>query len=116
MVYIFNKYIPPKKKVTAAIEAIYGIGPKRSAELLSLMNVSKGLRFYQLGLADISKLEKCVSLDHKVGSFLLQDISERVQRYAKIRCYKGIRHKNKLPVRGQRTHTNAQTAKRALKL
>jgi small subunit ribosomal protein S13 len=112
MVYIFNKYIPPKKPIRTALTSIYGTGPKRALEITDDPCINPNLRFYRLKLTQISKICKSVAASHTVGSFSQKEIRENIRRSVRIRSYKGIRHKNCLPVRGQRTHTNAQTQKK----
>ncbi len=112
MVYIFNKYISPKKPIKIALTSIYGIGPKRVLEITDNLCINSNLRFYKLKLTQISRICKYIAFSYKVGSFLQKEIRENIKRFLKIKNYKGIRHKNSLPVRGQRTHTNAQTQKK----
>jgi small subunit ribosomal protein S13 len=112
MVYIFNKYIPPKKPVKTASTPIYGVGPKRALEITDNLCINPNLRFYKSKLTQISRICKSITSNYKVGSFSQKEIRENIKRFLRIRSYKGIRHKNSLPVRGQRTHTNAQTQKK----
>ncbi len=112
MVYIFNKYIPPKKPIKTALTTIYGIGPKRIKEITNNLCINPNIRFYKLKITQISKICKYITTNYKVGSFLQKEIKENIKRFVKIKSYKGMRHKNSLPVRGQRTHTNAQTQKK----
>jgi small subunit ribosomal protein S13 len=112
MVYIFNKYIPPKKNIKIASTEIYGIGSQRATEITKNLGINSNKRFGTLKDNDISKITKYISNNYKVASFLKKAISETITQYVKIRHYKGIRHEKGLPVRGQRTHTNAQTIKK----
>lgn len=112
MVYIFNKYISPKKNIKTALTSIFGIGPYRANDIIKFLSINPNIRFGQVKPIEVSKITKYISYNYKVGTFLQKDIIEQIKKYIKIRHYKGIRHKNKLPVRGQRTHTNAQTRKK----
>jgi len=112
MVYLFNRHITPKKPIKTALTSIYGIGPKRALEITDNLCINPNLRFYKLKLTQISRICKLITSSYTVGSFLQKEIRENIKRSIRIRSYKGIRHKNCLPVRGQRTHTNAQTQKR----
>ena len=114
MVYIFNKYISPKKIIAIALTNIYGIGKYRAKIIINTLCINPTKRCCELTPIDISKLCKLVSRDYKIGSFLQKDIQERIKRHIKLKSYKGFRHKYKLPVHGQRTHTNAKTRKRML--
>ncbi len=112
MVYIFNKYISPKKIIEIALTNIYGIGIHRARTVSNTLCINPKKRCCELTSIDISRICKVISANYKVGSFLQKDIHERVKKQIKLRSYKGLRHKYKLPVRGQRTHTNAKTRKR----
>ena len=115
MTYIFNKYISPQKTIQSALTRIYGIGFWRVKKITSALCINLNKRFYELTPTQISKLSKFVVSHHKVGTTLQREINENIKSLIKIRCYKGLRHKNRLPVRGQRTHTNAQTQKKMMR-
>lgn len=111
MIYIYNKYISPKKNISRALTTIYGIGLKQSIKIAQMLCLNPNYRFEQLTSIEISKIIKYIGTEYKVGNLLQKEINENIKKYIKIRHYKGLRHKNKLPVRGQRTHTNARTRK-----
>ena len=115
MVYILNKKIPSKKPIKNALQELYGIGTKKASDIVGHLCINPKSRFSKLTPTQISKISKhitSVNFSSKVGSLLQKNVKENIQRYIKIRSYKGLRHRNSLPVRGQRTHTNAQTQKR----
>ncbi len=112
MVYLFNEHIPPKKIIKNALTAIYGIGIKRAQKIGNEMCVNTKKRFNTIKIGTIRKISKCISKRYKVGGILQKQVNEDIKKKIKIKSYQGMRHKNKLPVRGQRTHTNAQTQKR----
>lgn len=112
MVYLFNEHISPKKILNNALTSIYGIGRKRSQKIGNILCVNERKRFNTIGIATIRKISKCISEKSKVGGILQKQIIEDIKKKIKIKSYQGLRHRNKLPVRGQRTHTNAQTQKK----
>lgn len=127
-VYIFNKYISPRKTISNALTAIYGIGIKRALAVCNALCINPKKRFSELSLTHASRIQKCITngpeisprnnttwAQAKVGSRLRKEINDNIKRYMKIRTFRGLRHKNSLPVRGQRTHTNARTQKKNIK-
>ena len=116
MVYIFNKYIPPRKTIQSALTRTYGIGFGRAAQVAGALCTNPNKRFYELTPTQISRLSKFMVAQCKVGSALQREINENVRSLIKIRSYRGSRHKNRLPVRGQRTHTNARTQKKMVRV
>ena len=112
MVYVFNKYISPKKTIKIALTTIYGIGKARAINITNSLCINENLRFNSLKGVEISKICKYIATQYKVGTTLQKTVSDDIKKHIKIRNYKGIRHTLKLPVRGQRTHTNAKTRKR----
>ena len=125
MVYIFNKYIQPKKTISNALTIIFGIGKNRALQICHALCINPNKRFFELlrtKSAYISTIHKYISdksnwkniPTSKVASLLSKEIHENIKNYIKIRCYRGLRHKLSLPVRGQRTHTNAQTQRKSL--
>lgn len=112
MTYIYNKYISPRKTISNALTSIYGIGLKRALAVCNALCINPKKRFYELSVLHVSDAQKRMATAQKVGSLLRKEVSESIQKYIKIRSYRGLRHKNRLPVRGQRTHTNAQTQKK----
>ena len=113
MAYIFNKYISPHKTTQCALAQIYGIGEKRALKIANFLCINPNKRFYKLDNNEIVKLSKYISTNFQVGGILQKNIKENIKKKIKIKSYQGIRHKNKLPVRGQRTHTNSKTQRRS---
>lgn len=112
MVYIFNENISGKKRITRALTAIYGIGTKRAENIGKEMCINMKKRFNTIKIGTIRKISKNIGQKYKVGGILQKQISEDIKKKIKIKSYQGMRHKKRLPVRGQRTHTNAQTQKK----
>lgn len=112
MVYILNKFISPKKTIGNALTNIYGIGPKRAKAVCAAIGVSTNTRTHQLTTLAVHSITTYISNNYVVSAALRRVVHTNIQNLIKIHCYKGFRHQNHLPVRGQRTHTNAQTRKR----
>jgi small subunit ribosomal protein S13 len=108
--------IPGKKRVEFALRYIYGIGPTRAAVIVREAGFDGAMRADQLTEEDINRImEICVKNGFKVEGDLRRDVVGDIKRLQSIRCYRGIRHYRGLPVRGQRTSTNARTRKGAKK-
>jgi small subunit ribosomal protein S13 len=104
--------IPTQKKVGIALRYIYGVGPKNAIDILEKAGVSPDLRVHQLTDADVLHIREIVdSGNYKVEGDLRRDVSMNIKRLTDLGCYRGLRHRRGLPVRGQRTHTNARTRK-----
>jgi small subunit ribosomal protein S13 len=104
--------IPTQKKVGIALRYIYGIGPINALEILGKAGVSQDLRVHQLTDADVLRIREIIDNgDYKVEGDLRREVSVNVKRLMDLGCYRGLRHRKGLPVRGQRTHTNARTRK-----
>lgn len=100
--------LPENKRVEIALTYIYGIGPKISKIILEKAKISPDLRAKELTAVDVAKLQKIIE-EFKVEGDLRKDIRENIQRLKRIGSYRGSRHSAGLPVRGQRTRTNART-------
>ncbi|MEK6556784.1 MAG: 30S ribosomal protein S13 [Candidatus Margulisiibacteriota bacterium] len=100
--------IPVNKRIVIALTYIYGIGPTTSHKILSNLGISEDLRAKDLTEAEIVKIREEMK-QYVVEGDLRRDISMNIKRLMEIGCYRGIRHKRHLPVRGQRTKTNART-------
>jgi small subunit ribosomal protein S13 len=100
--------LPENKRIEIALRYIYGIGPKVSLELLKSAKIDPNVRAKDLTPQDVAKLQKLLE-NIKVEGDLRKDIRENVQRLRRISSYRGSRHSAGLPVRGQRTRTNART-------
>lgn len=103
--------LPREKRVEVALTSIFGIGKSRSREILEATKISKDTRVRSLTEEEIIKLRDYINNAYKVEGDLHREISQNIKRLMEIGCYRGIRHKRGLPVRGQRTHTNARTRK-----
>jgi small subunit ribosomal protein S13 len=106
--------IPPNKKVEIALRYIYGVGPRRARELVALVGIDPVTRAHDLTEEQLNKLMSVIS-DKKwvVEGDLRREIAGNLKRLQAINCYRGQRHRRGLPVRGQRTQTNARTRKGA---
>ena len=100
--------LPRNKRIIIALTYIYGIGPKRSEKILEATKISPDVRTDNLTDDDIKLLREALSKFHIEGD-LRREITMNIKRLQEINSYRGIRHKRKLPVRGQRTKTNART-------
>lgn len=103
--------IPKNKRTEVALTYIYGIGPTLSSKILKATGVSPDTRAKDLTEEEISKLSAVIQSNYKVEGDLRREISGNIKRLIEIGSYRGLRHKRGLPVRGQRTHTNARTRK-----
>ena len=111
MARISGVNIPTNKRVEIALTYIYGIGPTIAKNICKKINLPKSKRVNQLNDEEISKIREIIDSDHIVEGNLRRDISMNIKRLTDLGCYRGLRHRKKLPVRGQRTHTNARTRK-----
>ena len=100
--------LPRNKRMVVALTYIYGIGPTRSKKILELCKISEDLRTDDLTEDDIKKLRDAIS-KYTVEGDLKREEQLNIKRLSESNCYKGIRHRRKLPVNGQRTKTNART-------
>ncbi len=100
--------VPREKRIVIALTYIYGIGPSISKKILEATNISEDVRAKDLSESEIVKLRDEIK-NYTVEGDLRRDISMNIKRLMDIGCYRGIRHKRHLPVRGQRTKTNART-------
>ena len=103
--------LPRDKRVEAALPYIYGIGPSRSRDILRAANVSPNTRVKNLAEDEVTRLRDYIERNYKVEGDLRRDIAMDIRRLIEIGAYRGARHKKSLPVRGQRTRTNARTRK-----
>jgi small subunit ribosomal protein S13 len=103
--------LPRGKRIEIALTYIYGIGRPRAAEILASAGVSPAVRTQDLSEEEVSRLRKEIETKYKVEGALRTETSMNIKRLMDIGCYRGIRHRRGLPVRGQRTSTNARTHK-----
>jgi small subunit ribosomal protein S13 len=103
--------LPRDKKVEIGLTYIYGIGRHAALEILQKAGIDVALRIRDLTDADVNKIRGVIERDHKVEGALRTEVAMNIKRLMDIGSYRGIRHRRGLPVRGQRTHTNARTKK-----
>ena len=103
--------LPREKKVEIGLTYIFGIGRKTAQTILEKTGVSSAQRIRDLSEADVNKLRQAIERDVRVEGALRTEIAMNIKRLMDIGSYRGIRHRRGLPVRGQRTHTNARTKK-----
>jgi len=103
--------IPREKRVEVALTYIYGIGPTTAKQVLEATGVSPDTRVRDLTDDEILRLRTWIDQNLKVEGDLRREVDQNIKRKIQIGCYQGIRHRRGLPVRGQRTHTNARTRK-----
>lgn len=103
--------LPADKRIDVALTYIFGIGRAASRRILEQTGVSPGVKAKNLSEEDTAKLRRVIESEHKVEGALRSEISGNIKRLMDIGCYRGLRHRRGLPVRGQRTHTNARTRK-----
>ncbi len=103
--------IPKQKRIDIALTYIYGIGRVFSTNILSISNIDPAKRAKDLTDEEISKLSAVIQKEFKVEGELKREISRNIKRLMDVGAYRGLRHRRGLPVRGQRTHTNARTKK-----
>ena len=103
--------LPRNKRVEVALTYIYGVGSTRAKEILDATGVDPDKRTFNLSDEDVSRLRRQIETELKVEGALRTEVSMNIKRLMDIGCYRGLRHRRGLPVRGQRTHTNARTHK-----
>ena len=103
--------LPRNKRIEIALTYIYGIGLTTAKEIIAATGVDPDIRVKDLSEEDLAKLRDYIQQNLKVEGDLHREVSQNVKRLMEIGCYLGLRHRRGLPVRGQRTHTNARTRK-----
>ncbi len=103
--------LPLNKRVEIGLTYIFGIGRTRSNTILEQAGVDKNVRVKDLSEDDVRKIRQIITDEGKVEGDLRKDVGLDIKRLMEINCYRGMRHRRGLPVRGQRTHTNARTKK-----
>ena len=107
--------IPNAKRVEIGLTYIYGIGRSRANEILAKTGINPDTRVKDLSEDEVAKLREVIDRDYVVEGDLKRDVNLNIKRMVEIDCYRGIRHRKGLPVRGQRTKTNARTRKGPVK-
>lgn len=103
--------IPDNKRLEVSLTYIYGVGRKLSNQIIEKLGLSKDMRARELNEDDIARLNAILQSEYVVEGDLRRQIQGHIKRLVGINCYRGIRHRTGLPVRGQRTRTNARTRK-----
>jgi len=103
--------IPTQKRVLIALQYIHGIGPKFAKEICEKVNIPAERKVNELSDAEVLQIREAIDRDYLVEGDLRRDVAMNIKRLMDLGCYRGLRHRKGLPVRGQRTHTNARTRK-----
>jgi len=111
MARVIGVDLPRDKRVEVGLTAIFGVGPTRAKKICEQTGVNPDTRVRDLTEEEVSRLSNCVQDGYKVEGDLRREVTANIKRLMDINCYRGMRHKRNLPVRGQRTHTNARTRK-----
>ncbi len=111
MARIAGVNIPTNKRVTISLRYIFGIGPQKAQDICTKLNIPDDRRVNQLSDDEILRLRELIDRDYRVEGDLRRELAMNIKRLMDLGCYRGLRHRRGLPVRGQRTHTNARTRK-----
>jgi len=103
--------IPTNKRVVIALQYIHGIGPKKANEIMTKIGIPDARRVSQLTDQEVLQIREVIDRDYIVEGDLRREVAMNIKRLMDLGCYRGLRHRRGLPVRGQRTHTNARTRK-----
>jgi small subunit ribosomal protein S13 len=103
--------IPTNKRVAIALQYIHGIGPKKASEIMAKVGIPEARRVAQLTDQEVLQIREVIDRDYLVEGDLRREVAMNIKRLMDLGCYRGLRHRKGLPVRGQRTHTNARTRK-----
>ena len=111
MARIAGVNIPTNKRVLIALQYIHGIGPKSAEQIMQKVSIPEERRVSQLTDQEVLQIREVIDRDYMVEGDLRREVSVNIKRLQDLGCYRGLRHRRNLPVRGQRTHTNARTRK-----
>jgi small subunit ribosomal protein S13 len=103
--------LPTNKRVVIALQYIHGIGPKKASEIMEKLSLPAERRVSQLTDQEVLHIREMIDRDYVVEGDLRREVQLNIKRLMDLGCYRGLRHRRGLPVRGQRTHTNARTRK-----
>jgi small subunit ribosomal protein S13 len=103
--------LPRDKRVDIALRYIYGVGETRGNEIVKGTGIDGGTKVRDLSEDEVSRIRDYIDRTYKVEGDLRREVAQDIKRKIEINCYQGVRHRRSLPVRGQRTHTNARTRK-----
>ena len=111
MARIAGVNLPTNKRVVIALQYIHGVGQKIAKDIVTKLNLPAERRVSQLTDAEVLQIREIIDQDYLVEGDLRRETSMNIKRLMDLGCYRGLRHRKGLPVRGQRTHTNARTRK-----
>ncbi|ODT15627.1 MAG: 30S ribosomal protein S13 [Kaistia sp. SCN 65-12] len=111
MARIAGVNIPTNKRVIIALQYIHGIGAKNALDIITKTNIAPERRVNELSDAEVLAIRETIDRDYIVEGDLRREVAMNIKRLMDLGCYRGLRHRRGLPVRGQRTHTNARTRK-----
>ena len=111
MARIAGVNLPTNKRIVIALQYIYGIGGAKAKEILDKVSMPESRRVSQLTDQEVLQLREVIDRDYMVEGDLRREVAMNIKRLMDLGCYRGLRHRRSLPVRGQRTHTNARTRK-----
>ena len=111
MARIAGVNIPTNKRVVIALQYIHGIGPKVASEIITKTSIDNARRVNELTDSEVMQIREVIDADYLVEGDLRRETSMNIKRLMDLGCYRGLRHRRGLPVRGQRTSTNARTRK-----
>ncbi|MEE9384221.1 MAG: 30S ribosomal protein S13 [Nannocystaceae bacterium] len=103
--------LPKTKRIDVALTAIYGVGQTKAREILEQSGVGASIRTAELSGEQVSAIRQVIEEHYRVEGDLRREVQMNIKRIMDLGCYRGLRHRRGLPVRGQRTHTNARTRK-----
>ena len=115
MARIAGVNIPTNKRVLISLRYIYGIGPTKAQEICSKLSIAADRRVNQLSDDEVLRIRETIDRDYRVEGDLRREVAMNIKRLMDLGCYRGLRHRRGLPVRGQRTRTNARGRKGARK-
>ena len=111
MARIAGVNIPTNKRVVVALTYIFGVGDSKAREICQKAGVTGASRVNQLAEGEVTRLRELIDGEYRVEGDLRRDVAMNIKRLMDLGCYRGLRHRRGLPVRGQRTHTNARMRK-----
>ena len=111
MARIAGVNIPTNKRTIVALQYIHGIGQRKAREIMDKVGIPDARRVSQLTDQEVLQIREVIDRDYMVEGDLRREVSMNIKRLMDLGCYRGLRHRRGLPVRGQRTHTNARTRK-----
>ncbi len=111
MARIAGVNIPTNKRVVISLRYIYGIGPTNAQQICTRLGIAAERRVNQLSDDEVLRIRELIDKEFRVEGDLRREVSMNIKRLMDLGCYRGLRHRRGLPVRGQRTHTNARTRK-----